>query len=93
MNDEQERADWEQYLSERQAIDYAAYVRREQERERELQEGMPGTWSHCGNAIHHKAHRHTVVMNEGPYHNILCKGTPGNVNADAPLGRIVYEEG
>lgn len=56
-------------------------------------DGMPGTWSHCGKQRDHAAHRHTVTFMEGPYHNILCKGTPGDPDADAPLGRIVYDNG
>lgn len=58
-----------------------------------LREGMPGTWSHCGNSHDHNPHRHTVTFNEGPYHNILCLGNPGDesISENAiPLGRIVY---
>lgn len=58
-------------------------------------EGMPGTWSHCGRNINHPPHRYTVVFNEGPYDNILCKGYPGDQMVDGqtvPLGRIVYDD-
>lgn len=58
---------------------------------RDMHEGMPGTWSHCGKQENHDAHRHIIVMNEGRYPNVLCKGTPGEENAEAPEGRIVYE--
>ncbi len=54
-------------------------------------EGLPGTWSHCGKAADHPPHRHTVVFQEGPYDNVLCRGTPGDPGGDAPLGRMVYE--
>lgn len=43
-------------------------------------EGMPGTWSHCGSHIKHSSHRHTIVVNEGPYPNVLCLGYPGDPN-------------
>lgn len=41
-----------------------------------LNEGEPGTWSHCGNDKPHSDHKHTVVMNEGPHPDIQCLGTP-----------------
>lgn len=55
-----------------------------------MTEGMPGTWSHCGKRDDHPAHRHRVVMNEGPYENVLCKGTPGDPSADAPVEPVSY---
>lgn len=52
--------------------------------EQKLVEGMPGTWSHCGNTNAHVKHRHRVVMNEGPYDNVLCLGTPGDATLPVP---------
>lgn len=43
----------------------------------ELKEGDPGTWSHCGSRTPHHPHLHTIVFNEGPYHDVKCNGTPG----------------
>lgn len=37
-------------------------------------EGDPGTWSFCGNRKPHSSHTHTIVVNEGPYHGVVCNG-------------------
>lgn len=33
-------------------------------------------WSHCGSRLPHDPHVHTVVMNEGPYPDTRCVGSP-----------------
>jgi hypothetical protein len=39
-------------------------------------EGLPGTWSHCGNLHPHKCHTYDTGSNEGPYYDVQCLGTP-----------------
>ena len=58
----------------------------------DINEGMPGTWSHCGSKKVHDAHRHRVIFQEGPYENILCKGYPGNTSAYAQVRTINMTE-
>lgn len=58
--------------------------------EEEKVEGMPGTWSHCGNRNVHGPHRHTVAFNEGLTPNVLCKGFPGEPDGYAPSVRPIY---
>lgn len=48
-------------------------------------EGAPGTWSHCGSRKNHAPHSHTVVMNEGPYPNIVCLGWPGDISEPSTI--------
>lgn len=38
-------------------------------------EGSLGTWSHCGSARLHSAHRHSTASLEGAYDNVQCLGT------------------
>lgn len=44
-------------------------------------EGEVGTWSHCGSPDPHITHYYTVTFNEGPYPDIKCLGTPGDIPA------------
>lgn len=53
-------------------------------------EGMPGTWSHCGSKKPHGPHRQRIVVNEGPYDNILCLGFPGDPEGSVPPIPIGY---
>lgn len=53
-------------------------------------EGLPGTWSNCGRRAEHGVHRHQVVVNEGPYENVLCLGYPGDPNGYTPPRTIQY---
>lgn len=61
-------------------------------------DGLPGTWSHCGNMRPHEKHTHTVTFNEGNYPSVVCLGTPTSVSGRSfsevagPYARLAEEE-